>query len=109
MPAPSPDHRHVIEQEFSHQAPLYAANSLISDPARVARLVSAVAPAPTARVLEVATGPGYVALGFGAICREVVGIDLTPAQLAIAEQLRDERGRGTCASRWATPKLPASR
>jgi SAM-dependent methyltransferase len=43
-------------------------------------------------VLEVATGPGYVALGFAAICREVVGIDLTPAPLTIADRLRQERG-----------------
>jgi SAM-dependent methyltransferase len=91
QPTPS-DHKQVIRQEFSHQAPLYAANPLISDPERVARLVRHVDPSPDARVLEVATGPGYVALGFAAVCREVVGIDLTPAPLAIAERLRDERG-----------------
>jgi ubiquinone/menaquinone biosynthesis C-methylase UbiE len=86
-----PDHKQVVQQAFSHQAPLYAANPLISDPERVARLVRHVSPAPSARVLEVATGPGYVALGFAAVCREVVGIDLTPAPLAIAERLRQER------------------
>jgi SAM-dependent methyltransferase len=42
-------------------------------------------------VLEVATGPGYVALGFAAVCRDVVGVDLTPAPLAIAERQRRER------------------
>jgi ubiquinone/menaquinone biosynthesis C-methylase UbiE len=90
--APTPDHNQVIRQEFSHQAPLYAANPLISDPERIARLVRSVNPAPTARALEVATGPGYVALGFAAVCHEVVGIDLTAAPLAIAERLRAERG-----------------
>jgi SAM-dependent methyltransferase len=43
-------------------------------------------------VLEVATGPGYVALGFARACREVVGIDLTPALLQLAEGQRKERG-----------------
>jgi ubiquinone/menaquinone biosynthesis C-methylase UbiE len=94
MQPTSPDHKQLIRQEFSQQAPLYAANPLISDPERVARLVGHVDPSPDARVLEVATGPGYVALGFAAVCREVVGIDLTAAPLAIAERLRDERGLG---------------
>ena len=38
----------------------------MADPDRVARLVEAVDPAPDARVLDVASGPGYVALGFAA-------------------------------------------
>ena len=45
-----------------------------------------------ARVLEVATGPGHVAMAFAAVCREVVGIDLTDAPLKIAEKMRAERG-----------------
>ncbi|HLH25287.1 MAG TPA: class I SAM-dependent methyltransferase [Chloroflexota bacterium] len=92
MERAGPDHKQVVQHEFSQQAPQYAANPLISDPARIARLVRAVSPAPTARVLEVATGPGHVALGFAAVCREVVGIDLTAAPLALAERLRQERG-----------------
>ena len=44
------------------------------------------------QVLEVATGPGYVAMGFAAVAREVVGVDLTAAPLAIAEQRRQEQG-----------------
>jgi ubiquinone/menaquinone biosynthesis C-methylase UbiE len=54
--------------------------------------VQAVSPSADARVLEVATGPGYVAMGFAAVAREVVGIDLTEAPLAIAEQRRQEQG-----------------
>jgi ubiquinone/menaquinone biosynthesis C-methylase UbiE len=87
-----PDHKALIRDEFTRQAPAYAANPLIADPERVARLVATVAPRAEDRVLEVATGPGYVALGFAAVCREVVGIDLTEAPLAIAEQTRRERG-----------------
>src|SRR5712692_6795196 len=47
---------------------------------------------PQDRVLEVATGPGYVAMGFAAVAREVVGVDLTEAPLAIAEKPRQEQG-----------------
>jgi protein-L-isoaspartate O-methyltransferase len=86
------DHKELLRQEFTKQAAAYAANSTISDPERVARLIRIVDPSPAARVLEVATGPGYVALGFAAVCREVVGVDLTPAPLTIAERHREELG-----------------
>ncbi|HYY69894.1 MAG TPA: methyltransferase domain-containing protein, partial [Terriglobales bacterium] len=59
---------------------------------RLRRLVEAVDPAPESRVLEVACGPGHLALAFAALCREVVGLDLTEALLAIAERNRRARG-----------------
>ena len=86
------DHNQVVREEFTRQATAYAANPVIADPERVARLVHAVCPASQDRVLEVATGPGYVAMGFAAVAREVVGVDLTEAPLAIAEQRRQEQG-----------------
>jgi SAM-dependent methyltransferase len=85
-------HNDLVRREFTGQAPDFAAAAVISDTERVTRLVQAVAPAAEARVLEVATGPGYVAMGFAAVCREVVGLDLTDAMLAIAERTRKERG-----------------
>jgi ubiquinone/menaquinone biosynthesis C-methylase UbiE len=86
------DHNQVVREEFTRQATAYAANPSIVDPERIARLVQAVQPAPEHRVLEVATGPGYVAMGFAAVAREVVGVDLTEAPLAIAEKRRQELG-----------------
>ena len=86
------DHKDVVREAFTRQAPQYAANPTISDPGRAARLVSAIQPSPDSRVLEVATGPGYIALGFATSCHEVIGIDLTEAPLAIAERHRRERG-----------------
>jgi ubiquinone/menaquinone biosynthesis C-methylase UbiE len=82
------DHNQIIQEAFTRQAAAYAANSSIADPERIARLVRAVNPRSEHRVLEVATGPGYVALAIAAIAREVIGIDLTGAPLAIAEQRR---------------------
>lgn len=86
------DHQAVIREAFTRQAAAFAANPTVSDPERVARLVRAVDPHPESRILEVATGPGYVALGLATVCREVVGVDLTAAPLAIAEGMRRERG-----------------
>lgn len=85
-------HDDVVRRAFTKQAEAYAANPSIADRERVARLVQAVGPTADDRVLEVATGPGYVALAFAACTREVVGVDLTAAPLAIAERMRQEHG-----------------
>jgi ubiquinone/menaquinone biosynthesis C-methylase UbiE len=87
---PSEHHDDVVRREFTKQAEAYAANPSIADRERVARLVQAVGPTADDRVLEVATGPGYVALAFAACAKEVVGVDLTEAPLAIAERMRQE-------------------
>src|SRR5919202_5064053 len=86
------EHNQVVHEEFTRQATAYASNPVVADPERVARLVQAVRPTSQDRVLEVATGPGYVAMGFAAVAREVVGVDLTEAPLAIAEKRRQEQG-----------------
>ncbi len=90
--SPSPDHKAVVRQEFTQQAQAYAASPLIANPDRLAALVQAVQPQPGTRVLDVATGPGHVAAAFAEAGCEVVGLDLTPAPLTIAEQMRAARG-----------------
>jgi ubiquinone/menaquinone biosynthesis C-methylase UbiE len=88
----SADHKEVVRQEFTHQAQAYAANPLTANQSRLSRLVQAVQPQLHAHVLDVATGPGPVAMAFAEAGCEVVGIDLTEAPLAIAEQTRQARG-----------------
>jgi ubiquinone/menaquinone biosynthesis C-methylase UbiE len=92
MSSSSRDHKEVVVQEFTQQAQSYAANPLIANSDRLAALVQAVRPQPGARVLDVATGPGYVAAAFAETGCDVVGLDLTPAPLALAEQMREVRG-----------------
>src|SRR5260370_41285400 len=86
------DHKAVIRHDFTHQEAACAANPLIADRTPLVRLVKMVRPKPQDRVLDVATGPGFVALAFAEAGCEVVGIDLTEAPLAIAEQTRQSRG-----------------
>jgi len=88
---PHAAHHATVRAAFTRQARAYAASPLIADPARIARLLDAAAPAPAARALEVATGPGHIALALASRVRAVVGIDLTPAPLAIAEENRRQR------------------
>ncbi|HTT75441.1 MAG TPA: class I SAM-dependent methyltransferase [Candidatus Binataceae bacterium] len=86
------DHKAVVREEFTRQADVYAAAPVITDSERLARLVEAINPQPQSRALEVATGPGYVAMALAARCRQVVGLDLTPAPIEIARRI--SRGRG---------------
>ena len=65
-------HKTKIREEFTRQASAYAATPSITDPERLRRLVEAVHPAAQAHVLDVATGPGYLAMAFAERCREVV-------------------------------------
>jgi ubiquinone/menaquinone biosynthesis C-methylase UbiE len=92
MTPSSTTHNQLIQQEFTKQATAYATNPTIMDSDWALRLVQVVQPAPQSCVLEVATGPGYVALAFATVAAEVVGVDLTDAPLIIARQNRDARG-----------------
>jgi ubiquinone/menaquinone biosynthesis C-methylase UbiE len=85
------DHNAVVREEFTRQADAYAAAPVITDADRLARLVRAINPQAHQRAVEVATGPGYVAMALAARCREVIGLDLTAAPIAIAERTSRER------------------
>lgn len=87
----STEQNRLIQQEFTKQAHAYASNPTISDPDWARRLVTAVSPAANAHILEVATGPGYVAMAFARVADQVVGIDITDAPLAIAKTTKAER------------------
>jgi ubiquinone/menaquinone biosynthesis C-methylase UbiE len=89
---PEPPHKTIVQVSFTRQAEVYAVTPTVSDPTRIARLVEAVDPTAESRVLDVACGPGLLALAFAQRCREAVGLDLTDAPLAIAEKNRQERG-----------------
>lgn len=87
----SSDHKRTVRQEFTKQAEDYAKSSILTDPEKIDSLVQATGASSEARVLEVATGPGHVAFGFAAECDQVVGIDITEAQLEIATEQKEER------------------
>jgi SAM-dependent methyltransferase len=85
-------HNDVIRESFTTQAEAFAANPWVTDEERIRRLVAAARLAGTERVLDIATGPGYIAEAFAGAAREVVGVDLTDAMLAIAKERTRERG-----------------
>lgn len=85
-------HKDLVREEFTRQANEYAVAPMIRDLDHIEKLVKLVGPSADARVLEVATGPGHVAMAFAKVAREVIGVDLTEAPLKIAERMRAERG-----------------
>jgi ubiquinone/menaquinone biosynthesis C-methylase UbiE len=100
-------HHDRIRHEFSKQAVLYSQNASIRDSTRLQKLVQAVSPAKDASVLDIATGPGYVALAFAEVCREVIGVDLTPRMLELAESHRRGRKLSNASfQRGTAEKLP---
>ena len=85
-------HNEVVRESFTTQAEAFAANPWVTDEERIRRLVNAAQLKGKERVLDIATGPGYVAEGFARAAREVIGIDLTDAMLEIAVARTKQRG-----------------
>jgi SAM-dependent methyltransferase len=85
-------HNDVIRESFTTQAQAFAANPWVTDEERIRRLVGAAHLAGSERVLDIATGPGYIAEAFAGAAREVVGVDLTDAMLLIAKERTKARG-----------------
>jgi ubiquinone/menaquinone biosynthesis C-methylase UbiE len=99
--ASNAQHKDRVRDEFTRQANEYAVAPMIRDVDHIQRLVNVVDPRPDARVLEIATGPGHVAMAFAKVVREVVGVDLTEAPLKIAERMRAERALNNVSFRVA--------
>jgi len=85
-------HKAKIQEEFTRQAGAFAALRELHSAERISRFVDAMKPGPNLRALEIATGPGHVAMALAGRCSEVIGVDLTDAPLQIAERTRRERG-----------------
>jgi ubiquinone/menaquinone biosynthesis C-methylase UbiE len=85
-------HNEVVRESFTAQAKAFAANPWVTDEERIRRLVAAASLRGNERVLDIATGPGYIAEAFARAAREVIGVDLTAAMLAIGVERTKERG-----------------
>lgn len=92
MSEPCDNHDAVTIDQFTRQAEPFAAMPAHSD-ADIVRLIrEAACLGPSSRVLDVACGPGLVALALAEAAGHVTGLDLTPAMLDKAQQLQQKRG-----------------
>ncbi len=86
----SQEKKRVLEA-FTKQADSYANSAVIAAEQARIRFMVFVNPRNTDHVLDVATGPGFLALIFAEKTAEVIGIDLTPAMLERAEANRTRK------------------
>jgi len=85
-------HRDTVIEQFTRQAPRYAAAPPINDGALPGLLVALSAVSASERVLDVACGPGIVTAAFAAAARTAVGLDLVEAMLGRARTHARELG-----------------
>jgi ubiquinone/menaquinone biosynthesis C-methylase UbiE len=85
-------HNDVVRESFTTQAKAFASNPWVTNEERIRRLVASARLKGTERVLDIATGPGYIAEAFARAAREVIGVDLTAAMLAIGEERTGQNG-----------------
>jgi ubiquinone/menaquinone biosynthesis C-methylase UbiE len=87
-------HDAVTVEQFTKQAEPFAALHTLRTDAEIVRLMcEAARPRPGAAVLDVACGPGLVALALAESAGHVTGLDLTPAMLDKARELQRRGGR----------------
>ncbi|MBI3460748.1 methyltransferase domain-containing protein [Candidatus Acetothermia bacterium] len=82
----------TVKHVFTQAADSYASRKGAADRISHEYLLKLSQVKPTDRVLDVATGPGYVAMLFAEKAKEIVGVDLTPAFVAKAQAASAERG-----------------
>jgi SAM-dependent methyltransferase len=92
-------HRDLILDQFTRQAVPFSTAPGIRDEEALALLAVATGATAEDTVLDVACGPGLVVCALARVARRVTGIDLTPAMIARARALAEEKGAGNV--NWA--------
>jgi len=84
-------HLDLIVQQFSKQSVPFSEMRQRSHEEAIELLMRATRVTALDTALDVACGPGLVALAFAKVARQVVGIDVTPAMIDRARALQAER------------------
>ena len=86
------DHAKLLVEQFTKQAVPFSRWEGHSNESAMKRIIEMMRVGPEDTVLDVACGPGLVAIEFARIARHVTGIDLTPAMIDRARDLQRETG-----------------
>jgi ubiquinone/menaquinone biosynthesis C-methylase UbiE len=87
-----PDNLTLVQKQFRRQAEAYSTMQVVTDPRILQNMVELADIAQTGRALDVACGPGFVAMAFAPSCRAVIGIDATDLLIARARVEATRRG-----------------
>ena len=101
---PNPQNEIVLDQ-FTKQAEAYAALTRANPSGTLAALLEATRPQTDDRVLDVGCGAGGLAVALASLCREVIGVDLTPAMLDQARAA--QAAKGVTNVRWEIADVSA--
>ena len=88
---PGDSTRERVQAQFGRAAEAYVASPSHAQGASLGRLVELAALLPSHRVLDVATSVGHTALAVAPHVAYVLGVDLTPEMLQVAQRLARER------------------
>lgn len=91
----------LVQKKFGEAAADYAACAVHAEGPSLARLTELIAPMPTWRQLDVATGAGHTALAFAPKIAKSTASDITPQMLAEVRRLAKERGLTNVVTRQA--------
>lgn len=88
----SDDHVKKIQAQFDRQGEAYANLASVQEQKILSAIVRLSQATSEDRVLDVASGPGFIAMAFAPHCKEVVGVDVTQNFLTSARQEAERRG-----------------
>ena len=77
-------HLEAVQRQFRRQAEAYSAMPVVTDPEFLSYIVSISGVSKGDSVIDVASGPGFVAIAFAPHCGRVIGIDATDRFVARA-------------------------
>src|ERR1051326_6981337 len=85
-------HKELLRTQFAAQARVHPKTSAFRRTENVAPMIDLVRPKSSDRLIDIATGWGFVPLSFATLVKSVVGVDLTPQMVALARKVAAERG-----------------
>ncbi len=83
---------HAVREQFSRHAEFYARSTVHGEGDTLGIIVDFAEPKGTEKVLDIATGTGFMAFAIAPLVHHVTATDLTPAMLDKAGELAQERG-----------------
>lgn len=86
------ENRDLVRQQFGPNAANYASSPVHANGSSLARLVDLLEPAPTWRLLDIATAAGHTAFALAPSVGEVVATDLLDEMLVVARDQAADRG-----------------
>ena len=85
-------HKDLLKKQFAAQARVHAKTVQYRRTENVAPMIDLAKPGPSDRMVDIATGWGFVPLAFAPLVKSVTGVDLTPEMVALARGVAADRG-----------------